>query len=163
MATSEWLKELRQAAGAGTAPTPTDAISRPRNDDRPRDSATAPTASIQAAETVTGATDNPSTGTAQAEPQKALPRTRQAFTAPTDATRDYRAMYAALFRFHEKYTPPQTGDDGAQYWAGVSDELSIIAQQFNDDPFMINLLCVVFEELESEYKAMQQHGQRPGT
>lgn len=67
-------------------------------------------------------------------------------------------MYAALFRFHERHTPPpaQTDDDGAQYWTGVSDEISDIAHKFNDDPFMINLLCVVFEELEREYKAMQQ-------
>lgn len=158
MATSEWLRELRQAAGAGTTPTPTDAISRPRDDDRPRDSAAAPTAPLQAAESATGTTGNPSTGTAQATQQNVPQRTRQAFTAPTDATRDYRAMYAALFRFHERHTPPppQTDDDGARYWTGVSDEIQLIAQQFNDDPFMIKLLCVVFEELESEYKAMQQ-------
>ena len=156
MATSEWLKELRQAAGAGTAPTSTDAISRPRDDDRPRDGAERLTAPPQAATDTAGTTGNPSTGTAQAAPQNALQRTRQAFTAPTDATRDYRAMYAALFRFHERHTPPQTDDDGALYWAGISDEITNIAHKFNDDPFMIKLLCVVFEELESEYKAMQQ-------
>lgn len=67
-------------------------------------------------------------------------------------------MYAALFRFHERHNPPTLGDDdGALYWAATTDEMIAIAQQFNNDPFMMNLLCVVFDELEREYKAMIQH------
>lgn len=78
----------------------------------------------------------------------------RAFTAPTDPARDYRAMYAALFRFHERNNPPAIGRE--EYWAATTDDMQATAKQFNDDPFMMNLLCVVFEELECEYKAMRQ-------
>lgn len=66
-------------------------------------------------------------------------------------------MYAALFRFHERHSLPTLGDDeGALYWAATTEDMTAIAQQFNNDPFMMNLLCVVFDELEREYKAMRQ-------
>ena len=139
MATSEWLQEMRRAAGAahGTART-------------------APTAPPQAAQTDAGKTGSPSAGTAETAPQGATERVRRSFTAPTDPARGYRAMYAALFRFHERHNPPALGDDdGALYWAATTDDMQATAQQFNDDPFMLNLLCTVFEELEREYKAMR--------
>lgn len=146
MATSEWLKELRQAATQGTTPPAT--IIRQRN------VSGASTAPVQATNDAAGETGSHATGAAQNAPQ----RPQRAFTAPTDATRDYRAMYAALFRFHERHNPPTLGDDdGALYWAATTDEMIAIAQQFNNDPFMMNLLCVVFDELEREYKAMIQH------
>ena len=139
MATSEWLQEMRRAAGAahGTART-------------------APTAPPQAAQTDARKTGSPSAGTAQTAPQGATERVRRSFTAPTDPARDYRAMYAALFRFHERHNPPTIGEDnGDGYWAATTDDMQATAQLFNDDPFMLNLLCTVFEELEREYKAMR--------
>ena len=139
MATSEWLQEMRRAAGAahGTART-------------------APTAPPQAAQTDARKTGSPSAGTAQTAPQGATERVRRSFTAPTDPARDYRAMYAALFRFHERHNPPTIGEDnGDGYWAATTDDMQATAKQFNDDPFMLNLLCTVFEELEREYKAMR--------
>lgn len=139
MATSEWLQEMRRAAGAahGTAHT-------------------APTASPQAAQTDARKTGSPSAGTAQTAPQGATERVRRSFTAPTDPARDYRAMYAALFRFHERHNPPTIGEDnGDGYWIATTDDMQATAKQFNDDPFMLNLLCTVFEELEREYKAMR--------
>lgn len=143
MATSEWLKEMRQAAGAAQGvnygPSAT-ASSRPRDD----------AAAGQAAAPATG--EKP-TG----QPMSAPQRPQRAFTAPTDAARDYRAMYGALFRFHERHSPPSLGnDDGAVYWAATTDDMTETAQQFGNDPFMIGLLCVVFEELETEYKTMRQ-------
>ena len=139
MATSEWLQEMRRAAGAahGTART-------------------APTAPPQAAQTDAGKTGSPSAGTAETAPQGATERVRRSFTAPTDPARDYRAMYAALFRFHERHNPPTIGEDnGDGYWIATTDDMQATAQLFNDDPFMLNLLCTVFEELEREYKAMR--------
>lgn len=117
---------------------------------------TAPTAPPQAAQTDAGKTGSPSAGTAHTAPQGATERVRRSFTAPTDPARDYRAMYAALFRFHERHNPPTLeDDDGALYWAATTDDMQATAKQFNDDPFMLNLLCTVFEELEREYKAMR--------
>lgn len=91
---------------------------------------------------------------AQTVLQGATERVLRPFTAPTDPTRDYRAMYAALFRFHERHNPPTIGEDNG-YWAATTDDMQATAKQFNDDPFMLNLLCIVFEELEREYKAMR--------
>lgn len=117
---------------------------------------TAPTAPPQAAQTDAGKTGSPSAGTAQTAPQGATERVRRSFTAPTDPARDYRAMYAALFRFHERHNPPTIGEDnGDGYWIATTDDMQATAKQFNDDPFMLNLLCTVFEELEREYKAMR--------
>ena len=117
---------------------------------------TAPTAPPQAAQTDAGKTGSPSAGTAETAPQGATERVRRSFTAPTDPARDYRAMYAALFRFHERHNPPTIGEDnGDGYWIATTDDMQATAKQFNDDPFMLNLLCTVFEELEREYKAMR--------
>ena len=144
MATSEWLKELRQAAAQGTTPTAT--ISRPR------DTTGAPTAPTQATNDAAGETGSPATGMAQNAPQ--CPQ--RAFTVPTDATRDYRAMYAAVFRFHARHSPPTLGDDnGAVYWAATSDDMQATAQQFDNAPFIMALLCDVYEELERVYLQAQ--------
>ena len=114
MATSEWLQEMRRAAGAAH-------------------------------------------GTAQTATQGATERVRRSFTASTDPARDYRAMYAALFRFHERHNPPTIGEDnGDGYWAATTDDMQATAQLFNGDPFMVNLLCIVFEELEREYQALKK-------
>lgn len=115
------------------------------------------TTPAQAAQAETRETGSPSARTAQGASQSATQRPQRAFTAPTDTTRDYRAMYAALFRFHERHNPPTPGDDdGALYWSATTDDMTATAQRFDNDPFMVNLLCVVFGELESEYKAMRQ-------
>ena len=122
----------------------------------PFDTPVAPTAPPQTAQTDAGKTGSPSAGTAQTAPQGATERVRRSFTAPTDPARDYRAMYAALFRFHERHNPPTIGEDnGDGYWIATTDDMQATAKQFNDDPFMLNLLCTVFEELEREYKAMR--------
>lgn len=152
MATSEWLRDMRQAAGASRTVTPPAAISGPRG---ATDAPTAPTAPPQAADASAGTTGSPSAGTAQNAPQSAPQRTQRPFTAPTDATRDYRAMYAALFRFHERHNPPTLGDDdGAMYWASASDDMQATAQKFDNDPFLTGLLLTVFDELEREYKTL---------
>ena len=121
----------------------------------PFDAPVAPTAPPQAAQTDAGETGSPSAGTAQTAPQGATERVRRSFTAPTDPARDYRAMYAALFRFHERHNPPIIGEDnGDGYWAATTNDMQATAKQFNDDPFLTGLLLAVFDELEREYKAL---------
>ena len=142
MATSEWLQEMRRAA-----------ISKPRDAAGVPTASTAPSQAVQAEAMATG---SPSAGTAQTASQGATERVRRSFTAPTDPARDYRAMYAALFRFHERHNPPTMGDDdGALYWQTTNDDMIATAQQFDDDPFMLNLLYAVFNELEMEYKRIR--------
>ena len=153
MAASEWLKDLQRAAQEtaqreqrGEQLTLGDLERTP---DKPRTKPVQETAAPTAE-------PRPNRGGITHAAQGATERVRRSFTAPTDPARGYRAMYAALFRFHERHNPPTLGDDdGALYWAAVSDDMQATAQQFNNDPFMVDLLCIVFEELEREYKALR--------
>ena len=82
-------------------------------------------------------------------------RRQQPFTAPTDSSRDYRAMYAALYRFHERHSqPPTQAADLERYWNDVTDDLTETANQFGNDEYMQGLLSEAFEELERQQKAV---------
>ena len=77
------------------------------------------------------------------------------FTAPTDSSRDYRSMYAALFRFHERHNqPPTQAADLEQYWSAVNDDLIETAAQFGNDEYMGRLLLDAMDELERQQKAV---------
>ena len=52
----------------------------------------------------------------------------------------YRAIYAAVYRFHERNINPD--------WDRVYADMRNVAAQFGDDPFVVALLLDVFEELE---------------
>lgn len=125
------------------------------------DAPTAPTAPPQTARAGRRETGNPSAGAAQTAPQSATRRERREFAAPTDPTRDYRAMYAALFRFHERHSSPRDCDPD-KYWAAVCDDMSAVGDSFGNDPFLTGLLLVVFEELEREYKTLMHEGHDRG-
>ena len=74
-----------------------------------------------------------------------------------DGARDYRPMYRVACNFHEKYNPPRLSDD---YWTEVCDEMCrITAEDMGNDPFGMDLLLAVFEELERQYKEMQQEAE----
>ena len=134
MATSEWLKDLKQAAGI---------VVKENGQGKPIEPFTAPEMPSESLQTSSMSKSS----------CKSAKRAQGAFIALTDPTRDYRAMYAALFRFHERHNPPTAGSDGgAFYWAAVSDDMTATAQQFDNDPFFLNLLCAVYEALEREYK-----------
>ena len=158
MATSEWLREMRQAAEAAHGTTPTAAISRPR------DATDAPIAPPRATEAA------PRAGTAQTGPQGTPQRTQRAFTAPTDAARDYRAMYRKAFEYHKRHNPPTVdieywkshspGIDEAppvelDYWEKAIEDMAATADSIQQDPFLTNLLVAIFEELEKEDKALR--------
>ena len=74
-----------------------------------------------------------------------------------DGKQDYRAMFAAAYKFHEKNNPPEadeTGEPGG-YWWRVSEEMTQLAQKYNNSDFMNALLLAVFGELEREYNHLQ--------
>lgn len=152
MATGEWLKDLQRAAQItaqreqrGAQLTLGD-LERTPNEPRTN---LGPTAAAPAAEQRMNSDGGPHA--AQGMRRQAAPFTGR------DPGRNYRRMYRAACDFYERHNPPTPGDDdGALYWAATTDDMTAIAQQFNDDPFMMNLLCVVFDELEREYKAMRQ-------
>ena len=74
-----------------------------------------------------------------------------------DGKSDYRAMFAAAYKFHEKHNPPEadeTGEPGG-YWWRVSEDMTQLAQKYNNNDFMNALLLAVFSELEREYNHIQ--------
>lgn len=74
-----------------------------------------------------------------------------------DGSRDYRRLYRLACNFHEKYNPPRLSDD---YWREVCDEMCrITAEDMGNDPFGMELLLAVFEELERQYKEMRQEAE----
>ena len=73
------------------------------------------------------------------------------------SSKDYRAIYRAVFDFHERHNPPEldlTGEPGG-YWWTASEELMQLAEQFGNDKFANALLLAVFDELEREYKILR--------
>ena len=77
-----------------------------------------------------------------------------------DASRDYRAMYADVFKFHERFNPPDFTDTDGQpgrYWWTAAAELTQLADKYHNDAFMTALLTAVYAELEREYKRGQDN------
>lgn len=85
--------------------------------------------------------------------------------------RDYRAMYRAAFEFHERHNPPQIDreywqthtpgiDDFPQidcdYWEQAAQDMCNVSNNFNNDKFIMALLCAVYDELGREYKRGRQ-------
>ena len=71
-----------------------------------------------------------------------------------DGSRDYRAIYADIFKFHEAHNPPDISDtsgDPDGYWWTVGIELTQLSKKYGGDEFANNLLMAVFTELEREY------------
>lgn len=99
-----------------------------------------------------------------------LKRKLEPFTG-IDKSRNYRAFYRAACDFHERHNPPRVdveywkshipGKDEPpeaelQYWEEVAEDMSATASDLHQDPFLIGLLMVIFDELEREYKVKKE-------
>ena len=71
-----------------------------------------------------------------------------------DSSRDYKAMYADVFKFHTKHNPPDTADKGQPggYWWTLNEDMIQLANRYGNDAFMNGLLNAVYSELEREYQ-----------
>ncbi len=102
--------------------------------------------------------------------ESTLKREIKPFTG-IDAKRDYRAMYRAVFEFHNQHNPPQTDKaywqqnkpgeaDPPQadldYWAKAAADVAAVSKQFGNDKFIMDLLCAVYDELGREYEAARR-------
>ena len=68
---------------------------------------------------------------------------------------NYRTVYRAVCNFHERNNPPRLEDDnGTKYWEVVADDMMAIANQFDNNPFVVAMLTAVFEELERQFKEL---------
>ena len=67
----------------------------------------------------------------------------------------------AACEFHERHNPPRLDDDGGEnYWNTVTEDMGEIAERFNQDPFIIEMLIAVFGELERQFKLLRDGGGR---
>ena len=107
------------------------------------------------------------TNKSPSEQTPALKRKLEPFTG-MDSKRDYRKLYRAACDFHEAHNPPavdreywRTHTPGVdtpppvelEYWEKAAREVGEVSVMCGEDPFLIGLLCEVFNELEREYKA----------
>jgi len=68
--------------------------------------------------------------------------------------RDYRAMYRAACNFHERHHPAQLTAD---YWEAAAEDMTKTSNEFDNDPFLMELLLAVYEELEREYETLRKN------
>ena len=62
----------------------------------------------------------------------------------------YKAIYRAVFDFHGRYsTPPQTLEE----WQSFARDIGETSSSLNNDPFAMDLLAAVYNELERQDKA----------
>lgn len=102
-------------------------------------------------------------------PQKASQGKIEAFT-DTSGTRNYKALYRAAHDYHKRHNPPTVdraywethtaGEDEPpqaelDYWEEAATDVSATANAYNNDPFLIGLLVVIYEELEREYQSLR--------
>ena len=74
-----------------------------------------------------------------------------------DGETDYRELYRDVFKFHEKYTPPELDlkcEEGG-YWRRAGEEITELANKYRNKKFATDLLLAVFAELETEYKKLE--------
>ena len=91
------------------------------------------------------------------EMQKPVKKPLQPFTALDGS--NYRAAYRAVCDFHERHNPPRLdGDGGAAYWETVCNDMSATAEQYKHDPFVSGMIITVYEELERQFKLLQERG-----
>ena len=72
-----------------------------------------------------------------------------------DNSRDYRSMYADVFKFHEQHSPPDTADKEGKpggYWWMLNEDMIQLANRYGNDAFMNGLLNAVYSELERDYQ-----------
>lgn len=75
-----------------------------------------------------------------------------------DKSRNYRAYYRAACDFHERHNPPRLD---AEYWDEAAEDMSQVANAFDNDPFLIGLLVEIYTELEREYKILKEDAFKP--
>ena len=68
-------------------------------------------------------------------------------TAPTYSKRDYRQLWAAAYKFHERHNRHNPD------WDALHLDMKATARQYGNDPFLIALLVSAFEEIEREAAA----------
>lgn len=109
------------------------------------------------------------------QPQEADPeRKKETFTDHT-GDRDYNSYYRAAHDFHKKHFPPvvdreywrthtpgedQPPESETNYWIEAAQDVSAASASGLDDPFYIDLLAAVYDEMEREYKALREEASR---
>lgn len=64
-----------------------------------------------------------------------------------DGARDYRELYAALYRFHAAHWPP--GAD-LEYWEQMAEDIQAECGRFKGDRYAVALFAALYDEFERE-------------
>lgn len=86
---------------------------------------------------------------AQKSTQTAQKRPLQPFTALDGS--NYRAAYRAVCELHERHNPPRTD---VEYWDEIAADMERTAKAYKEDPFVMDMLIAVQEELERQAKKL---------
>lgn len=99
--------------------------------------------------------DNPFLQAPRPQDQRPAPPSSRAKRPPLQSLggRDYRPLYRAACNFHERHNPVQLT---AAFWEEVCADMTATANEFDNDPFLMELLLAVFEEMERESRELQQ-------
>lgn len=65
-------------------------------------------------------------------------------------TKQYQPFYRQAFDFHKRWMPCP---DSLEEWEACCTEMCAIANQADNNPFLMDLLCAVYTELERNYKS----------
>ena len=68
-------------------------------------------------------------------------------------TKAYNKIYRAVFDFHAKYKPfPAT----PAAWEAAADDMNAISNAHDNNPFVMDMLCAVWAELERTEQRLKQ-------
>ncbi len=67
------------------------------------------------------------------------------------AQRDISAIYKAVQAYHIRHDPPQ---DTPGYWEWAISDIQAVSNQYNNSPFIKDLLAAALSDLEREYKRL---------
>lgn len=93
-------------------------------------------------------------------------------SAPPDTGgRDYKRLYRIAFDFQQRHNPPtvnreywhiripgvdDTPEEECKYWEEVAKDAGATSAAAENDPFLMDLLTAIMEELEREYKRLRE-------
>ena len=85
--------------------------------------------------------------------------------------RDYKRLYRIAFDFQQRHNPPtvnreywhiripgvdETPEEECKYWEEVAKDAGATSAAAENDPFLMDLLTAIMEELEREYKRLRE-------
>ena len=103
--------------------------------------------------------------------QPSAPETSAAPCETTAGTRDHKGLYRMAFDFHKRHSPPvvnreywkgktpgidDTPEEELRYWTETAEDAGKTSAAGGSDPFLIDLIIAIMNDLEREYKRLRE-------